>query len=707
MTREIKNRKKVEDKLKNFNFELEERVEQRTAELNLASEKYISALDNMLEGCQILGKDWKYLYINDSAAKHNRRPKEELIGEKYMDMWPGVEKTEVFRRIRQCLENNIAHRMENKFIFPDGTEGYFLLSLQPIPEGVFILSVDITERKLTELRVQHLNRLYATLSEINQTIVRVQQKNELFEMICRVAVEIGQFAFAWIGQLNAETGEVIPTVVNSGNLHSLLPKTINIKTIPFKDGLIAKAFRTNQVAYSQDVQNDPHLKHWNSPVDEGVLHSAAAIPFRLKGEVYGFLNLYASEVNFFLVEEEQNLLNELSLDISFALDTIDKEERRINAENEIERQLKRLQSLRTIDLAILENNIIHQSLEMILEQILTLLQVDAADFLLFNQESDSLQYCVGLGFHSNRIQKSELNIGEGVAGKAALNKEVIHISNLEELGGELSNTNLVKQEGFIEYFAIPLINKGIVTGVLEIFNRKQVNFDKNGLDFLESLSGQAAIAIDNYQLLTGLQFANKELLNTYDKTIEGWSNALDLRDKETEGHTNRVTQMTLKLARYAGFSESELIHIKRGALLHDIGKMGIPDHILLKPGKLTEEEWVIMKKHPQFAYDLLSPITYLQPALEIPYYHHEKWDGSGYPTGLKGEEIPLAARLFSIIDVWDALTSDRPYRPAWSKDETLRYIQSLSGIHFDPYVVKIFLETKVYECNLQNCPNYI
>jgi len=165
-----------------------------------------------------------------------------------------------------------------------------------------------------------------------------------------------------------------------------------------------------------------------------------------------------------------------------------------------------------------------------------------------------------------------------------------------------------------------------------------------------------------------------------------------LRDKETEGHTQRVTEMTLKLARAAGISEKELVHVRRGALLHDIGKMGVPDQILLKPGKLTDEEWVIMRKHPTFAFELLSPIEYLRPAMDIPFCHHEKWDGSGYPRGLKGEQTPLSARIFAIIDVWDALLTDRPYRQGWPKEKVIEHIRSLSGTHFDPKAVELFLK---------------
>ena len=202
--------------------------------------------------------------------------------------------------------------------------------------------------------------------------------------------------------------------------------------------------------------------------------------------------------------------------------------------------------------------------------------------------------------------------------------------------------------------------------------------------------------LNRYRKLTeersNLHEAHTQLLGAYEATIEGWTHALDLRDKETEGHSQRVTELTMKLAKAYGMNDDQLLHVRRGALLHDMGKMGIPDSILHKPGALTDEEWTTMRKHPQFAYDLLKSVEYLEPALDIPYCHHEKWDGSGYPRGLKGEEIPITARLFAFADVWDALISDRPYRAAWKKEDALTYIRDQSGKHFDPNIVDLFLK---------------
>lgn len=356
------------------------------------------------------------------------------------------------------------------------------------------------------------------------------------------------------------------------------------------------------------------------------------------------------------------------------------------------RRLARLQALRNIDIAITASLDLHVVLNVFVEQVVTQLHLDAVDVLLLNPHTLTLEYAVGRGFRSPALQHTHLRLGESYAGRAALERRIVNIPNLNEAAGDLARAPMLAAEEFVAYFAVPLIVKGQVKGVLETFQRTPFSPDSEWMEFLETLAGQAAIAIDNAALFDDLQRSNTELALAYDTTLEGWSSALDLRDKETEGHTQRVTNLTVRLARSMGISDTELVHIRRGALLHDIGKMGIPDSILLKPGSLTDDEWVVMKRHPVYALELLSPIAYLRPALDIPYCHHEKWDGSGYPRNLKGEQIPLAARIFAVVDVWDALTSDRPYRPAWTRERALEHIKEQSGKHFDRSVVDAFLQ---------------
>lgn len=365
-----------------------------------------------------------------------------------------------------------------------------------------------------------------------------------------------------------------------------------------------------------------------------------------------------------------------------------------------QRRLENLQALRAIDIAITTNHDLQKTLDVLLAQITKQLQVDAAVILILDEEKQQLEFGTSLGFQSLMMHYKNLRVGDGMAGLAAQQKQIVHVHDISTNPQALFDVPLLVEEGFISYYAAPLISQGKVEGVLEIFHRTPLDTDKEWLDFLEALARQAAIAIDNTSLFLGLQSTNDELTRAYDSTIEGWSRALDLRDKETEGHTRRVTELTLDLAKEFGFNGDDLLHIRRGSLLHDIGKMGVPDRILLKETALEPDEWVQMKRHPVYALEMLQSIQYLHQALDIPHYHHERWDGSGYPHGLKGEAIPLAARIFAIVDVWDALISDRPYRAAWLPEKALAHIKAESGKHFDPHVVEMFtrlIEKKNYE----------
>jgi PAS domain S-box-containing protein/putative nucleotidyltransferase with HDIG domain len=364
-----------------------------------------------------------------------------------------------------------------------------------------------------------------------------------------------------------------------------------------------------------------------------------------------------------------------------------------HAEEMIQRHLEHLTALVEIDRAINFSFDLNLSLTTLLTHVIVQLEVDAADVLLFDPMSRTLDYVAGSGFHTKVVKHSRQPLGEGYADRAVQERGIVHIPDLAKGHDNFLGRRLLTGEGFASYHGVPLIAKGQVVGVLEVFHRTRIVRNEEWIGFLNALAAQAAIAIDNVTLFDSLQRTNRELFQAYDATIEGWSRALELRDNETEGHTKRVAVLTVKLARLFGLSDEELVQVRWGALLHDIGKMGVPDGILLKRDTLTEAEWVVMKKHTVFAYEMLSPIRYLRSALDIPYAHHEKWDGTGYPLGLKGEQIPLVARIFAVVDVWDALRSDRLYRTSWSVEKVREHIRSLAGTHFDPHVVNVCLDS--------------
>ncbi len=409
--------------------------------------------------------------------------------------------------------------------------------------------------------------------------------------------------------------------------------------------------------------------------------SGISLPLPAESRVIGVMHIWYREAHTFS-ENEKRLLTAIADMAGSAI-------QRARLHDETERRVEQLQSLQAIDQAITASLDPRVSLNILLEHTIHHLGVDAAGVLLMNPALHFLEYAAGRGFRTRHYERTSLRLGEGKAGRVALERRTWIIPDLSLI--PITRKELIQGEGFVSYLAAPLLAKGQVKGVLEIFHRSPFSPTVEQMRFFEALAQQAAIAIENGQLFESLQRANLELSLAYDKTIEGWSRALDLRDRETEGHTQRVTALTIQLAQAMGLSEEQIMHLRRGALLHDIGKMGVPDHILFKEGSLTPEEWAIMRQHPQFAYEMLSSIEYLRPALEIPWCHHEKWDGSGYPRGLKGEQIPLAARIFAIADVFDALTSDRPYHKAWPIEQALQYIRQQAGSHFDPQIVEIFL----------------
>lgn len=476
--------------------------------MELLGTQDLSYLNHLLEGCQIISPDFRYVFVNDAVTRQAGRTREELIGRRMADAFPGIDRTRMFSVLERCMVERTAAEFENEFTYPDGSTRWYSLRMEPVPDGLFILSIDISDRKLIEEELAH--------------------------------------------------------------------------------------------------------------------------------------------------------------------------------------QLRRLEALRAVDLAIIGNAHGAPALQAVADRAVDTLQVDAAAVFLGGEPARTHAFAAGRGFRTRSIEHVRVRSGEGTAGRAVAeraNQVVPETSPAEE---PFDTGLLLSAEEFRSTVAAPLVARGGVVGVLQVYMRRAFTPTRSWLDFFDSLAGQAVIAIESARMFEELEHANSSLVFAYDTTIEGWSRALDLRDRETLGHTARVTELTLALCRLAGLPEEQLVHVRRGALLHDIGKMGIPDTILLKEGDLTSGEWAVMRQHPSFAFDMLYPIEYLRPALAIPYCHHERWDGSGYPRGLKAEQIPLAARIFAVADVWDALCSDRPYRKAWGEPAAVEYIRAGSGSHFDPAVVELF-----------------
>ncbi|CAG0940175.1 Cyclic di-GMP phosphodiesterase response regulator RpfG [Anaerolineae bacterium] len=553
-----------------------------------------------------------------------------------------------------------------------------LSAFTPQDERLFVLFANQVAVAMENARLfEETRRRLAELDAVNRISTALRAAQTIEEMLPRLAQEtqnILDVAAVTIWLHDPEKNELCQ-VATSGfpNIHTCLKPG---------EGIAGKVFESGQTYISPDFKTDPGtdaaLRNLVPPGLRGT-----AVPIRAADKSMGVL--FASvELPRQMTVGEISLLTTLAEIAGNAI-------HRTRLHEQTERRLEQLQSLHTIDISITRSFDLGETLGVLLEQALAQLRVDAGSILLLNHHTGMLEYAAGRGFRTESVEHSRLRLGEENAGRAALERCIVS-ADFRNPNASLAHAQLIANENFLSYYRVPLIVKEQIKGVLEIFHRSPLNPDAEWLGFMEVLAGQAAIALDNATLFNDLQQSNVELTQAYDMTIEGWSRALDLRDMETEGHTQRVTQMVLKLARAMGMDEEDLGHIRRGALLHDIGKIAIPDAVLFKPSPLTDTEWEIMRKHPTYAYALLSTIPYLQFALDIPYCHHEKWDGTGYPRGLKGKQIPLAARVFAIVDVWDALRSDRPYRAAWTEEKALEYHREQAGKHFDPRVVKVFLE---------------
>ncbi len=541
-----------------------------------------------------------------------------------------------------------------------------------------VLAVLSRAQEVRKLRLENIQmREVLNAYELGQVVSFTLDLNAIFKKTSEAALQQLQADEVSFLLSEGEDGDLI-LAAKFGDERDL---PIGLK-IPLEGTVSGWVARHHEPVTLEGEVNDPRFSPAYPRPD---IQSAVSMPMVLGSRLVGVMNVNKTRKRRPLTSGQMLALRLL---VGIAASAIE------NARlyEQTEKRFAHLTALRTIDQAITSSLDLKVTLRLILESCAAQLSSDAASIHLLDPQSQTLDFASGLGFRTARQEQARILLGSGLAGQAALERRTITAA---ELSGELASREYeswVEEEGFCSLAVAPLIAKGEVQGVLQVFQRSPFSFTPEWMEFFEALAGQTAIAIDNWRLFDNLQRTNQQLMLAYNATIEGWSAALDLRDQETEGHTRRVTEMAVQLARaMGGLDDDDLLRIRQGALLHDIGKMAVPDSILLKSGPLTETEWKIMRRHPEFAYQLLSPISYLRKALAIPYSHHERWDGSGYPQGLKNEQIPLAARIFAVVDVYDALRTDRPYRKGWPEEEVRDFLRERAGIDFDPQVVNTFL----------------
>jgi len=622
--------------------------------------------------------DWTMILVSDGCFDLTGYTPQELVENQtiaYGQITHPDDRGRVWDEIQKAVEKQTSFQLEyriitasqqEKWVWEQGRCMQSLVNDQTILEG-FI--TDITERKFTE---EALRRRAAQLALLNDIVRRISASHNVTDILTTTVNLIQEnFGYHHVSIFTTDSANGILILrASAGKFIHLFSKDSQIK---LGMGMIGWCGQQGKTLLANDVAADEH--YINIYPDKIPTRSELSVPVQFENKVYGVLDIQSPNLDAFDQNDIQ-VMETLADQIALGLENT-------NLLSEIRQQIRYLNILHTIDQIIASSTNRQMVLSAILEQAIRELGADAGDFRLYSPFEHSLDLIIGSGFKASLKPKPSLRLGEDMAGQAIFQRKTISVHN--------STSVILPGEEFTCYYGVPLVAKGEIKGILELYFRKHIYHNIDQENFLTTLAGQAAIALDNLELFDRLQRTNIELSLAYNETIEGLSAAIDLRDKETEGHTQRVTDLTLRLAVQMDMPETQLLDLRRGALLHNIGKLGVPDYILQKRGRLTKEEMEKIRSHPAYAFELLSKIAYLRPALDIPYCHREKWNGAGYPRGLKGEQIPISARIFSVVNIWDTLTNDRPYHKAWSQTKALAYIRKQSGIDFDPQVVNAFI----------------
>lgn len=469
----------------------------------------------------------------------------------------------------------------------------------------------------------------------------------------RTCVEQGNVAQAWIARV--DTDNFVQWIAH-------WPPGPSIHSFPSQ--FVDKAIQFGTPVTFQDHQE---------------LISGGVFPLLHEGQAIGLIGLLSRQTDYF----KPGTMAWINALVSVISDSFLRQENDRKEKDAVEHSISR----------ILQSSIdIQDPLPAVLALLADAVKADAATVLRYNPSLRRFDLLAPHGLNAPALAKLKLYFETGLAGRFVEERQPIWVEDI--LTSKLRSRSIgqLTEEGFRSYLALPLIGHNDFLGILEFFWNRIPDIQIQDMEFLQRVTEQISLTMERSAIVRDLRRSNEGLISTYNAMIEGLSRALELRDIETEGHTRRVSVLMMRFGEHMQIPSTQWDAIKQGALLHDIGKLGIPDAILLKPGSLTQREREVMQQHAMYGYNILAPIINLRQTLDIALYHHERWDGSGYPYSLVGEQIPLVARLFAVVDVFDALTSDRPYRPAWSHQQAVEYLREQAGRLFDPHVVQLFLE---------------
>ena len=562
---------------------------------------------------------------------------------------------------------SVAEVKKTQRLFSD--EEMQLLSLYAGQAASAVFNAQLFSR--IQQRNEELDRLYRALGLLIAGVS--SDRYQLCQSICDIVISEFNHSNCCIWLVNEDS--LLLERFGASGVYVMDEPVLTIDGI----GLIAKTIREGSPLNVGNVhESEFYLNGWSEAVSELV------IPLVVENNVIGVIDLQSPKP-FAFNQDDERLMTLFADRAVLILD-------HVRLVEQTEKTNRRLDTLHAIETSFASSLDLRVTLAALIDQLQARLSVDVASVYVLDPDLQMLDFVAGsCGYHMTISGQQRVRVGEGLLGKAALEHEIIFIPDLTRPGPVLYNPEPIAGAGFVSLFVTPLVAKGQLRGVLELLYRQPVRDDPDWMSFLETVARQVAVAIDGMQVFEQLQQSLIEQQVAQDATIESWSHLLEMRGLEPEGHAQRVSALTLNLARRMGIEDKKLADMYKGVLLHDIGKLLLPDSITLKTGTLTEEEWELVRLHPVHAQALLSKIPSFRSSLSIPYCHHESWDGSGYPRGLKGEQIPLEARIFQVVETWDLMQEDLPYRKALRKDDVLEYIKSVSGKKFDPRVVEKFI----------------